>query len=87
MPAEPAVTLIAVHLYPKSARSEVEGEEADAAGKIWLKVRVTAPPEDGKANKAMLKLLAKHWGCPVSALSIVSGETSRYKQIRREASR
>ncbi len=76
---------ISVHLYPKSSRNAVEGEVTDAAGNTWLKVRVTAVAEDGKANKALLKLLAKHLGCAVSELEITRGETSRYKQIRRKS--
>lgn len=75
--------IIAVHIYPKSPRDMVEGEVTDAAGNVWLKVRVTAAPEDGKANKALLKLLAKHWSCAVSELEIISGELSRYKRVRR----
>ena len=77
--------IIPIHLYPKSPRDVVEGEVIDAAGNVWLKVRVTAAPEDGKANKALLKLLAKHWGCAVSDLEMISGETSRYKRVRRPA--
>lgn len=55
----------------------------DANGKEWLKVRLTAAPEDGKANEALLRLLAKEWKCPPSSLEIISGETSRYKIIRK----
>jgi uncharacterized protein (TIGR00251 family) len=76
-------TITPIHLTPKSPRDAVEGTVTDAAGNTWLKVRVTVPPEDGKANKALLKLLAKHWGCAVSELKIISGETSRYKRVRR----
>lgn len=76
-------TVIPIHLFPKSPCERIEGEVMDAAGQVWLKVRVTAPPEDGKANKALLKLLAKHWNCRVSDLEIISGETSRYKRVRR----
>ena len=76
-------SLIAVHVLPKSSRNAVEGLVRDAAGKEWLKVRLTATPEDGKANKALLKLLAKTWGCSPSSLLIVSGETSRHKYIRK----
>ena len=78
-----AEEILPIHLHPKSPRDAAEGEVADAAGNIWLNVRVAAVPEDGKANKALLKLLAKHWGCAVSDLEIISGETSRYKRVRR----
>lgn len=74
-------TIIPIHAYPKSPKNVVEGWVADASGQQWLKLRITAPPEDGKANRAVLALLSKTWNVPVSSLSIVSGETSRYKRI------
>lgn len=73
--------VIPIHAYPKSPKNRIEGWAGDAAGQYWLKVRVTAAPEDGKANKALLKYLAKEWNVPVSALSIVSGDASRYKRV------
>lgn len=72
---------IPVHLHPKSAKNAVEGWEEDAAGQRWLKVRVTAPPEDGKANKALIKLLSDHFNLPKSCIRLVSGDTSRKKMI------
>jgi uncharacterized protein len=77
-------TLIAVHVTPKSGKNAVEGLVKDASGKEWLKVRLACVPEDGKANKALLKLLAETWDCPFSSLSIISGETSRHKIIRKD---
>lgn len=82
-PKSPDFTLIAVQVQPKAGRDSIEGYVTDAAGKQWLKVKLATAPEDGKANKALLKLLAKEWGCVPSCLSIVSGETSRHKVIRR----
>jgi len=75
--------LIPIHVTPKSSKNAVEGWVEDAAGQKWLKVKLTTAPEDGKANKALLKLLAKEWGCAVSSLSIIQGETSRKKLIER----
>lgn len=46
-----------------------------------LRVRVTAPPADGAANEAVIKLLAKHLKVPPSALELVRGSTSRNKVI------
>ena len=80
LPPAPGETL-PIHAYPKSPKSSIEGWVQDASGQHWLKVRVSAAPEDGKANKALLKYLAKEWNVPVSSLSVVSGETSRYKRI------
>lgn len=55
---------------------------ADAAGRMLLKARVRAVPEDGKANAALLKLLAKTIGVPKSAVTLVAGHTSRVKTLR-----
>ena len=46
-----------------------------------LKVKVTAPPHDGKANKALVEALAEHFGVPGSRVKILSGERSRSKLI------
>jgi uncharacterized protein (TIGR00251 family) len=45
-------------------------------------VRVTAPPVDGRANAALCKLLARHYGVAPSKVSVVRGETSRDKLVR-----
>lgn len=76
--------LIAVQVRPKAGYDAIEGEVVDSSGKKWLRVRLATAPEDGKANKALIKLLAKEWGCAPSSLSIVSGETSRHKLIRKD---
>lgn len=73
--------IIPVHVTPKSATNRIEGWEVDAAGARWLKVRLTSPPEDGKANKSLLKLLAKAWGIPASQLTLQAGAQSRYKRV------
>lgn len=80
----PESSLIAVQVRPKAGRNGIEGEVVDSSGKKWLKVTLTVAPEDGKANKALIRLLAKEWGCAPSCLSIVSGETSRHKMIKKE---
>lgn len=74
--------IVPIHAIPKSPANKVEGWEADANGNQWLKVRVTAAAEDGKANKALITLLSKEWDVPVSRLQIVSGEKSRYKRLK-----
>lgn len=75
---------LSVRLTPAGGRDLVEGLEKAADGSLWLKVRVSVPPEDGKANKALVALLAKTFRIPKSALSFVSGETSRKKILRIE---
>lgn len=76
----PTGLIVAVRLTPKSARDAVEGlEEFD--GQTVLKARVRALPEDGKANAALEKLIAKWLGLPQSAVEIVQGGKSRLKQV------
>ena len=69
--------MIAVRVTPRSSRDAVEG--VDDAG--TLRVRVTAPPADGAANKAVIRLLAKTVGVPKGTVSIVRGGTSRHKRV------
>lgn len=75
---------ITVKLTPGAKKNEVAGWETDAAGERFLRACVTAAPEKGKANAALLKLLSKHWGIPKSAIEIVRGETSRVKVLEIE---
>ena len=72
---------LAVRLTPKSSRDAVEGIEHLADGRVVLKARVRAVPEDGAANEALLRLLAKSLSLPVSSLHLESGATSRLKTI------
>ena len=71
-----------VRLTPKSSRDALEGVETVADGKSHLKARVRAVAEDGKANKALVKLLSDRLGVPASAIAIVSGATARLKTVR-----
>jgi uncharacterized protein (TIGR00251 family) len=72
---------VAVRLTPKGGGDRIEGAETGADGRVWLKARVSAPPEKGKANGALIKLLAKAWGVPPRDLELVGGETARQKKI------
>jgi uncharacterized protein (TIGR00251 family) len=74
--------VIDVRVTPKSSRSAVVGVESDAAGRRWLKVRVTAPPESGKANEALVKLLADALKIPKTAVSVERGAGDRRKLVR-----
>lgn len=76
------VEIIRVKVQPKASANRVEGFELDASGLRQLKVRLTIAPEGGKANSALIKLLAAHWGCAARDLEIVSGHKSRYKRIQ-----
>jgi hypothetical protein len=73
-----AAVVIAVRVTPRSSRDAIEG--VDEAGE--LRVRVTAPPADGAANAAVVKLLAKTLGVPKGAVTLASGATSRHKRLR-----
>lgn len=73
--------LLAVRVTPKSSRDEVTGLHAASDGTVSLAVKVTAPPDKGKANKAVIETVARAAGLPKSAFSLVSGETERNKTL------
>ncbi len=70
-----------VRLQPNASRDEIIGRAQDADGQDYLKVRIRAVPEKGKANKALETLLAKALGLPKSAVKVVGGGKSRLKTI------
>lgn len=76
--------LLAVRLTPNGGRDALDGVEVTADGLAHLKARVTAVPEKGKANKALVALLSKALKVPKSSISVASGETSRQKILRIE---
>ncbi len=67
---------IKVHLTPRATRSEVGEWQEDV-----LRVRVAAPPVDGRANEALIELLAKRLGIPKTSLHLVGGAKARDKLI------
>lgn len=71
-----------IRLTPSGGRDAIDGVEKDAEGQAYLKARVTAVPEDGKANKALIALLSKALKIPKSSISFITGETSRKKILR-----
>ena len=71
-----------VRLTPKAALDRIEGIETAADGRSHLKARVRAVPENGAANAALVRLVAKALGVPGSAVSVVAGGTSRLKTLR-----
>ena len=70
-----AVTLT-LHIQPAARKTEVAGLHGDA-----LKIRLAAPPVDGKANAALLEFVAERLGLPRSAVQLKSGQTSRRKVL------
>ena len=68
---------LSVRVQPKASKSRILGEHGGA-----LKISVTATPEKGKANAAVVALLSEKLGVPKSSIEIVRGETSRLKTVR-----
>ncbi len=68
--------LISVHAQPGAKKSAVAGLHGES-----LKVRVAAPPVEGKANDALIAFVAQALGAPRRAVSIVKGESSREKLL------
>jgi len=65
-----------VRVQPRASRDEIVGEYQDG-----LKIRLTAPPVDDRANEALRKLLASRLKVPLAAVRIASGERSRTKRV------
>jgi hypothetical protein len=69
--------VLALHVQPGAKRTEVVGMHGDA-----LKVRLAAPPVDGKANAELIRFLAGAFGVAQRDVTLVRGEASRAKQVR-----
>lgn len=67
---------LTLHIQPGAKKTEIAGLHADA-----LKIRLAAPPVEGKANAALIAYLAQWLGLPKSAISLKSGQASRRKII------
>ncbi|MBH5372322.1 DUF167 domain-containing protein [Bradyrhizobium glycinis] len=72
---------IALRVTPRGGRDDIDGIEQLSDGRSVLKVRVRAIADGGEANKAVLALLAKSLGVPKASVKLLSGATSRLKQI------
>lgn len=71
---------IQVRVTPKAKMAQIKADKAEDGTPLY-RIYVTAAPEDGKANKAVIKLLAKEMGVAKSLLAVIRGETSRDKVI------
>jgi uncharacterized protein (TIGR00251 family) len=69
--------LFKVQVVPRASRSEIVGEHNGA-----LKVRLAAPPVDGAANDELIRVVARTLKVPKSAVEIISGHTSKLKQLK-----
>ncbi len=68
-----------LHIQPGAKKTEVAGPHGEA-----LKIRLAAPPVDGKANAGLIEFLADRLGVAKASVSLVSGESSRAKRVRVE---
>jgi uncharacterized protein (TIGR00251 family) len=75
----PVSLILAIRVTPRSNANAVVGWRSDQRDE--LDVRVSAAPEDGKANAAVIKTLARSLGIPKSAIEIVRGHSSRQKVV------
>lgn len=69
--------ILNVRVIPRASKDAVQGIMGNA-----LKIRIQAPPVDGKANAHLVKFLSKHWKIPHASIEILSGETGRSKRLR-----
>ena len=67
---------IKVKVLPRSSKNQIIGQEGDL-----FKVKLTSPPVEGKANKALIEFLAKKLGIPKAHMQIKSGKSSKLKSI------
>ena len=77
---EHGAVILELHVQPRAARTEVVGPHGDA-----LKIRLAAPPVDGKANAELTRFLAGEFGTPFSRVALVRGAASRRKTVRVES--
>ena len=66
-----------IYLQPKSSRNQIVGPYRDG-----IKVKITAPPVEGKANERLIRFLAKQWDLAPSSIEIVKGHHGREKTLR-----
>jgi len=74
--AKPEGVVINVRVTPRATRNEICGEQAGA-----VRIRLQAPPVEGKANNALLRFLAAQLGIPRRRITVVAGEKGRNKRV------
>lgn len=75
--ADPGGVTLRLHIQPGAKKTEVVGLHGGA-----LKIRLAAPPVDGKANACLIGFLAERLGVAKASVSLISGESSRAKRVR-----
>jgi uncharacterized protein (TIGR00251 family) len=76
MTATEAGVILAVRVVPRASRSELQGIHGDA-----LKIRLQAPPVEGKANRELVEFIAEALGVSRSSIEILTGDTNRNKRV------
>ncbi len=79
---EPDGLLLFLRVTPNAGADRIEGVEQRDDGTAVLRIRVRAIPDKGKANAAVIALVAKALGVPKSAVALVAGDTARLKTLR-----
>ncbi|MBK7685966.1 MAG: YggU family protein [Rhodocyclaceae bacterium] len=69
--------VLTLHIQPAAKKTEIVGVHGDA-----LKIRLAAPPVDGKANAALIKFIAAQLGVSKNSVTLISGDTARAKRLR-----
>ncbi|HYQ71179.1 MAG TPA: DUF167 family protein [Gammaproteobacteria bacterium] len=69
--------VLSVHIQPRASTDALDGTHGER-----LKIRLTAPPVEGRANSHLIRFLAKHFGVPRRQVQLVSGEHGRAKRVR-----
>lgn len=69
--------LLSVRVQPGASKDEIVGIQGNN-----IKIRISAPPQDGKANDQLIKFLARNFGVAKSRIQLLSGESGREKRIR-----
>ena len=79
--AVPGGVALAVRLTPKGGRDAIDGIAQMADGRAVLKVRVAAPPSEGEANAALIRLIAHKVGVPARNIALAAGAAARSKRL------
>ncbi|MBC8445303.1 MAG: DUF167 domain-containing protein [Rhodospirillaceae bacterium] len=72
---------VRLRLTPKASANRISGIRLDKEGECVLKAQVTSVPEGGKANAALIRMLAKEWNLAKSRIEIIQGTTDRNKTL------
>lgn len=74
---EGGATVLTLHVQPGAKRTEISGLHGDA-----LKIRLAAPPIEGRANEALLRFIAERFAVPLRNVELMRGAQSRHKMVK-----